>query len=458
MSRARRAAALAAVLLAAALPRLAALRTQPWLDEVWSIELARGAKTLGDVLFGIHHDNSNPLNALWLWLVRDARDWAAFRVLAFAAGMLTVLALARDEEDPPRGLLAGALAAASIPLVLYSTEARGYAPMALFALLAWRLLPKRGAPGARRAAAFGACVALGALSHPTFAVVLPALLLRAALALPRRDRVRGLLVLFAPPLALCALYQLLQRGPTIVGAGAMDARLPVVFRALARFAGAPDAGPWAVLGAAAVLTLCGAELARLRREKDPDFFFFAALFAADAVLLAAFPFPYERHLFACAPFALILCARTLARLLRGRPAAKAAGAVFLGLFLAGNAARDRALAAEGRGHYLEALERMARDTAGAAVTVAGDHDFRDPMMLRFYAPYVAGAKTFRYVKSEDWGRGEIPEWYLRHDFVPDPRAAPIALTFRDGSAYGLVDVYPYSGLSGWTWALYRRAP
>lgn len=452
-ARRRDAAALGAILIAAALLRLACLRTQPWLDEIWSINLARNARSVADVLFGIHHDNSHPLNTLWLYLV-GGRDWAVWRLLSFVCGLLTVAALGIDREDSPRGLLAAALAAVSVPLVLYSTEARGYAPMGLFAVLCRRLLrsPARLAPGP--AASFALCATLGMLSQPIFVCVLAALGVEAAVQLPSGKRGRGLLVLFGPTAALVALLAVLQTGRMTFGGGAVTPFWNVVFRTLAQWSGARGSGPTAVFGAAALAGLCAWEFALLLRERSDQPRFLAVLFTGTALFVAAFPYRYERHFFACAPFALLLAAGSLARLFRGGAAAKTAGAVLTSLFLLGNALRVGTLATAGRGHYLEAVQRMARDTPGDVVTVGSDHDFRNRMVLDFYVPYAATPKRFRYMAA-DACSADASEWYLRSSSETDPRA-PAGPILRGGGRYGLVETYPYAGLSGWTWTLYRR--
>lgn len=454
----RRAAALAAILLAAALIRLPALRTDLWLDEVWSLDFARGAKTLSALLFQLHHDNNNPLNTWWLWLLSGSRDFAVFRILSFVAGLLTIVVLADDTEDPVRGCLTAALAAVSLPMVLFSTEARGYALMALFSVMSWRLLSVRPPFSRTRIAAFAVCTTLGLFSHPLFVCVLAGLAALALAKLTHEERRRPpwtLLALFAPAPAVFALYTALQTGPTVFGAGAFNPFFPTLAHALAQWAGANASSAWSGPAILAVLGLCGAELARLRRLHDDEFWFFSVLAASTCAVVAVFPFRYERHFFVCLPFALALASRTLARMLRSGGASRIVGVVMLALFVSGNAVGARALATAGRGHYLDALDRMARDTKGPAVAVGSDHDFRNKVMVEFYAPYASGGKSFSYVDETGWKSGG-PEWYLRHSFETDPRTAPVALHFRGGEDYDLVDVYPYSGLSGWMWALYHR--
>lgn len=450
-----RAAALFGVVAAAALLRLPCLRTEPWLDEVWSIDLSRRAATAADVFLKIHDDNSNPLNTLYLHFVSQNRDWAVYRLLSFSAGLLTVALLGWDPEDRTRGLLAALLAAVSTQMVLYATEARGYAPAALFSLCCFLLLRARGPLRWPRAAAFGACALLAFLSHPTFVYVYAALFLWTAVKLPREKRVRGLLMLFGAPTLVYGLFAAMQM-PVLIGGATPNGFGPTLLSTLDLWSGTPGHGAAALAGAAVLAGLLGWELRHLRSERPDEFVFFVSLFAGALAFVAIFPFPFERHFFVCLPFALLLAAGGLARLYR-RDGARRTAAVALGaLFLIGNGVRVRALATAGRGHYLEAVQRMAADTPGDVVTVASDHDFRNGLLLEFYGADLPQPKRLEYVPVQRRLKNP-PEWFILHGFSTDPRLAPVGVSLQSAASYRLVEVYPYAGLSGWTWMLYRRS-
>ncbi len=249
--------------------------------------------------------------------------------------------------------------------------------MSLFSLSCFLLLRARGPLTRPRTAAFGLCALLAFPSHPTFVYVYAALFVWAAVKLPRETRVRGLAALFVPATLLFGLYEALQFPLHVDGANANGLR-PVVLRTLELWSGVPEAAARpAHAGAAILLALLVWELKNVRRERPDEFVFFAALFAGAFAFVAIFPFPFERHFYACLPFALILAAGGLTRLFR-LDGAKRTAAVALGLlFLFGNGVRDRALATAGRGHYIEAVQRMAADTPGDVVTV-GERPGRYP--------------------------------------------------------------------------------
>ena len=453
-ARRRWSAALIVVLAAAALLRMACLRTEPWLDELWSIKLARQAATAADVFLKTHDDNNNPLNTLYLRLVSGSRDWAAYRLLSLSAGLLTVALLGWDPEDPARGLLAALLAAASTQMVLYATEARGYAPMSFFSLSCFLLLRAREPLTRARAAAFGLCAVLAFLSHTTFSYVYAALFVWTAAKLPREKRFGGLFALFGPPTAAIAFFELIQM-PILVGGAGQYGFGPVVLGTLELWSGAPAQGAVGLAGAAVILGLLAWEAENIRRERPDEAVFYAALFAGALLFVAIFPFPFERHFYACLPFVLLLAADGLMRLFRSGGTRRAAAAALALLFLLGNGVRVRALATAGRGRYLEAVQRMAADTPGDVITVTSDHDSRNRMLLDYYAAYLPPSKRLEYVPIER-RREKNPEWFLRHDFFTDPRRAPIGMFPPGEAAYRLVEVYPYAGLSGWTWMLYRK--
>src|SRR5262245_57339459 len=122
----------AALLALAAGIRLPALFTDFWLDEIQSYEqFARPATSWVDIFINhaFKHDNNHHLNTLMLYVLRDYDGWVIYRWLAFSAGLLTVglsIGLA-SRARRVEGVLSGFLVAVSFMMVVYSTQARGYA-------------------------------------------------------------------------------------------------------------------------------------------------------------------------------------------------------------------------------------------------------------------------------------------------------------------------------------------
>jgi hypothetical protein len=102
----------------------------------------------------------------------------------------------------------------------------------------------------------------------------------------------------------------------------------------------------------------------------------------------------------------------------------------------------------GRGQYRAAIAFMAARTEGDVITVSSDHDFRNGMVLRYYATGLRGHGHVRYIEAAD--TAGHPEWLLVHNLESPPKAP------RCRGDYALERVFPFYGLSGWNWIVYHR--
>jgi hypothetical protein len=66
-----------------------------WLDEIWSLELAREVRAPLDVFLRFHHEINHYLNTLWLWLADGTADGFLYRVPSLVAGVGAVAIAAR---------------------------------------------------------------------------------------------------------------------------------------------------------------------------------------------------------------------------------------------------------------------------------------------------------------------------------------------------------------------------
>ena len=57
-----------------------AARGNLWLDEIWSVDFARGAHSLRDLFTLFRHDNNHPLNTMYQYLVRQQSGLFSWRV------------------------------------------------------------------------------------------------------------------------------------------------------------------------------------------------------------------------------------------------------------------------------------------------------------------------------------------------------------------------------------------
>lgn len=451
--------ACAAALLGVALRARAALGDL-WLDELWSLALVAPARSPLDVFWKIHHDNNHYLNSLWLLALGDGAAPVAYRALSIASGFgLVALAVAGPLSRAPAVVAVTAvLLACSRFLVQYGSEARGYGLAMCLALAAFVSLERYLARGERRwAAMFALTAALGVLSHLTFVFVLAAGVIWIAVEAVRR---RGIPVLDAALLALPGLLVALLWLADVRFAqlgGAPDEPIFATVRELVRTTFGLPAGTLESLA----LPFLGAavwELVSLARARDSRAAFLAALYLAPVVSFSLWrpEFLMPRYLAVLVPFTLLLVGSALGRLAQASRAGATAAVLALAVFLAGNALQLAALFRDGRGRYGEALAFMLERSASHAVAIGGFNDFRNPLVLQDQARRLGAAERVTYV---DLTRdpAATPEWIL----VIDGHAAPDGpATFeRAGRTYALARVFPYAGLSGWSWLLYRlRSP
>ncbi|HVW22766.1 MAG TPA: hypothetical protein VHC86_16245 [Opitutaceae bacterium] len=473
---------LASLVAAFALLRLACARGDLWLDEIWSLRLVAQVRHPWQILTSIRHDNNHPLNSLFLYLVGPGAPPWAYRLLSCAAGSASVW-LAADvgrrqfARLHPGALRAGAQAAGlasavlcggSYLLVLYGSEARGYAPALACALAAyWALLRARARPALWRGVYLGACL-LGLLAHAVaFQVIAAGAIASLAARGDARSacpgRWRDLASWHLLPLAGFAAYYLLYLRPMNVGGGTFlggaHAPVPGVLGDAAAYAlGLPDRWGWALAAPLAGLAALAALALLWRREPALAAGLAAGIFAAPlpGALLGGESVLYPRYFILSAAGVLLLLGYLAGRLWLLGAAARAACLVLLAAFLAGNAVPLARLAAVGRGQYREALRYVLRRTPRAQVSVSCDFsDFRNGMVIGYDAPAVTPAgRSLRYVPAGRW-RSPGPDWIFteRLDHEPPP---PERIYDAYGTLYQLERTFPHAPLSGWTWYLYRN--
>lgn len=151
--------------------RIAAARGGLWLDEAWSMVMARDAATPLGVILQINHDNNHHLNSLWLQAIGMGAPPLLARAPAILCGTAAIWIAGRLglRRSPLMGLVAASLFAISPALVTLGSEARGYAGMVL-ALLSAMLLIERWLARETRddpALALALCFLLGTFSQLT---------------------------------------------------------------------------------------------------------------------------------------------------------------------------------------------------------------------------------------------------------------------------------------------------
>ena len=437
-----------------------------WFDEIWSVDLARHVRSPQAIVTDLHHDNNHLLNTLFLYCLGKRQHWFWYRTLSLLMGvgmvaLLVRVALRRGFLD---ALTVVCLAGVAYPVVLYSSEARGYSTAMFFGVASfmsfqacwqrrewWRRL------------LFWVTTALGLLAHLSFIHVYAAILCwsciqAAAETGPRRARIGELVRCHAFPLAVaCALYFLHVRH-MVYGAGSIHTIWSAVSSAAAMSLGLPEVGVPQGVGVAAVCAVVALGTLRLWKDGVTEWRFFPlVLLVAPAAVLAVFQpaHPQPRYFVVCMPFLYLLLGYWLASCFRRSARGKALYAVALLGFVAGHALRIAPLLTLGRGGYTEAVVFMAQHTKGQRVVVGSDHDFRNGMLLGFYWPRLVRSKRLVYVEQHRWDE-QRPEWMITHSL--DTSFEPHPEIWVDGLwTYELARSYRYAGDSGWNCFIYRRS-
>jgi len=435
-----------------------------WLDEIWSVDMAQHARSPYEIVTRLPHDNNHMLNTLFLYCLGSLQCWVWYRTLSVLMGIGAVALLVRVAME--RGFLDGltvvCLAGISYPMVLYSSEARGYSTamfLGLASFMSFRAGWPRGAWG--KLLLFWGTTAVGFFAHLSTIHVYAAILCWSCIQSaetdePLRTRVGKLARFHAVPLVVaCALY-LSHVRPMVYGGGSIHTIWTAVNSAAAMSLGLPEAGlprgmEVALVGAVVVLATL-----RLWKDRLPEWRFFPlVVVVAPAAILVVFQpgHPQPRYFVVCMPFLYLLMGRGLASCFRASAGGKVLYAIVLLGFAAGNITRIVPLLTVGRGDYSGAVRFMTEQTEGQELLVGSDHDFRNRMVLDFYCPRLLRSKRLVYVERDRWDE-QRPGWIVTHSL--DTSFKPHSEIWVDGLwTYKLVQSYPYAGDSGWSWFVYR---
>jgi hypothetical protein len=156
-------------------------------------------------------------------------------------------------------------------------------------------------------------------------------------------------------------------------------------------------------------------------------------------------------------FLLVLIGLCLASLFERALWERALCIVLLACYLIANGWHIKTLFSFGRGQFSEAIRYLQQNTRGKVVTVGGDHPFRIPVMVSFYAGLNGNTKEMKYFKTEEWPP-QGPQWLIFHKdslFEPTPPAAQ--LSDAAGHRFVFVNTYPTAPLSGLHWFIYHNS-
>ncbi|MEO8335154.1 MAG: hypothetical protein ABI664_09280 [bacterium] len=454
------------LLVAAAALRLSGFAHDLWLDEVWALRVATEMSSPLDV-FTLHHEINHHLNTLWLHLVGPNAPLAFYHLPSYMLGVASVgLAGAIGWR---RGAAVGAATmlvfALSYEMVLYSTEARGYAAVVFFSLLAFLAVESYAETRRSRwLGVFWCASVLGLLSHPVFAAFLGALVTWSAWTSWQSKRspgvaLRELALVYGIPVAALAALWLFDLRLVVGGGGTPSASLIDVYGgALAWAVGTARAAPLQLASCIAAVALIVAGIRGTKREGDDRRVLYSAgivVFPVLLVLVRGSDVIYVRHFVTAAIFLLLLLGQLLGDWWSDGRRTRAVAVA--SAFAAINLWNVADLAMHGRGQYREAIAYMAAQGDGdATITIGSDHDFRVGTELAYYLPRAETTRRLEFVPQGQWPDNG-PLWLIVHreSNASLNNIAPV-IEPGPGMRYALARSFPSAPLSGLHWFVYRR--
>ncbi len=308
---------------------------------------------------------------------------------------------------------------------------------------------------------FWASVILGFSAHLTFLHAYLALALWSVYHLARgraspSDEVRQLLACHAVPvLFFVALYLVDIRRMDLGGAPPAPVYV-VVGRLVSLGLGGSDSAAWSLPLLAFAVVVLGLGLRLLARQDRHSWLFFAvAVVGSPALFLLGKPvYLFERYFLISFVFFLLLLSYVLgAWWRRSRGGALLAALAALGMVI-GSIVQVVDFERSGRGHFLDALAYVERESPAGKVDVSGDYDFRVHKFYDFYVPYVDGGGRLVY-REQNALPAHGADWLLAHRLdtrhPPEPR-----LYDADGNTYQRVKDFPVTAFGGWSWYVYRN--
>lgn len=442
---------------------IAAARGNLWLDEIWSLDFARNAHSVADIFVLFQHDNNHPLNTLYLYFAGEQNNFLAYRLLAVLSGIGSLLLIgyiARKEWGDRESLCSILLAGTSFPLVLYFSEARGYAPVIFFALACYAILRRNSRDFTpARLILFWTASVLGMLSHATFIIAFMGFFIgNLAKGFDVAGSVRQKTIRFiahhAPPLAFYVWWYMFYLKNMIIGGGHIYQIWDVVAHSSIMLLGFPQASVFPYVAMFCVLLLMTAGVICLYREHDSQWLFFLIVLTFSPAVMYIISNPviiYFRYFLVCFPFFYLLTAHLICKCLY-LPQKKWRLLIILAvvMVIAGHAQRDYQLLKLGRGQYPAALEYIIKNSAGTVI-VGSNHDFRTRLLFNFYAPLTEGGNRLRYVEQHSWIH-ELPDWIIVENMLyRHPDEIIINKTWK----YHFVKGFISAEVSGCNWFLFR---
>ncbi len=456
--------AISAIVVVAFGLRVVAASNDFWLDEIWTWMTTLQMESASDVLFRIRDENNHFLNTLWIYWLGPNAGVLSYRLGSVVTGTLSVAVagLIGNRQSKTAGCVCSLLMATSYLQVHYSSEARGYGAVVCFSLIGFWLLERSTLqPSTRRDGAFAIVSVLGILAQPMFVYAYGSLGIWWLIhTWPQRQHLRHWIAsgfrCHLLPIAFGGWLYAINVRHMVNGGGPIDPLADVLSQTLSLTVGGPYSGWPMTLQALLALLLVVLAIWKIAGTRDRRWVFFTLIiFVMPALLLIVVNRSeiYPRYFVISQAFATLALGLMLAEVWQRSGRWRGISACLLVLIVSGNLWHVERLARLGRGNYRATLAWMFEQSGSGPLFVGSDHDFRNQMLLSFHQQFFE--RRIVYFDGQHWPpNGQ--DWFIAHRIEEGTEFAQQISPNRQ-TEYRLKRVVPYAGLSGWEWAIYRRA-
>jgi len=455
--------------------RLRGASGELWFDEIWSLNTAMGLEAWHEAFWKQPKDNNHPVNTWWLYMMGPGRDVWVYHFLSVILGAVSIIVAgwiaARNcyQNAAKRMLIAMLLVAVLYPFVNFGSEARGYGPMMLFALLAFAAIenPETNAWQARWH--YGWAGLFGVISHLGMLPILFALSLCFAIrqllqghsflhAFNATVRLNGPFVGALLVFVTAVSYGVYLNNNTIEFGGStltcLDrscfvTALDEMTRFMTGGFGEKSVGLHtgfyiiSVLGSVVWLGAIGN-----RRALPLGLILLGVpliFFAAGQPAL-----PHGRYFFAVFVFFPLLITEVMAELLKRGKVASFLSSLALIVFVGANAWAVKQFLQTGRGNTHAALDYILESSPEGTISIGTEMKYQLKTVMDFNRNLIAPDRSIEIIKFKNIPTVK-PKWLISVTLhVPD--LPPTACT--GGLLYTLVHGYGHWGMAGSTWGLY----
>jgi len=452
-------------LLLSCLVILFAARGDLWLDEIWSIFIAEAAKTPWEIISVYKHDNNHILNTLFLFFLGKQQNLLYYRLFAVISGIASLVLIIKITLRWGRleSIFALLLTGISYPLILYFSEARGYAQAIYFALLSFFIIQEnRIEYRPVKLFLFWVTAILGTLAHLTYIIVFLSLIPYLIYCELNADKtligkLKQILKYLAVPMIFILLFYFFYVRSMSIGGGPPIDMQHELTKGIACLLGLPGTAWYATIPILAFLVSAVAYLQYA--DKNPLWVFSLSVMIivpASLIIITKPTYFHFRYVVVCFPFYYLMMSYLLAKAFRVyNKALRFLLVLAMSLYCVGQCSRLVPFFQYGRGSYQAIVTEMANSSSLNEITVGSDNDFRNKMVLSFYARFLPNQKKIRYIDQQFWN-GHPPAWLIVHDLdesaVPEPW-----IQASSDQMYRLIKAEKFSGNSGFSWFLYRNS-